>query len=400
MDATGSVVWARSYQGAAQDWVHAVALSSSGDLLLAGCTRSFGEGGSRLWVLRADERGSLEDCCFPVDQPLTLVEGDCVTMDLPLQVEPDAVVPEPTSALPRDLILEARPLCPSPGCAPLGCSDLTVGPGSCDYDPRTLSVSHTCGEGAVTVGWDFDGDTLAEEWGNPLTTTLPAGDLTVTAILTDGCPEPGPQTCSVSTEVSVRPSPEPRIQADGPTWFCAAAGESVTLDAGPFREFVWARNGMEIPGARARQYWATASGTYTVEIRASNNCWGSSPPLVVNALACGPKEVSDVRAGEPPLRIEARGAEVRIGAEPGATAYNVYSGPIGSWHPPSMESACFLDAWRDNGDGTVTLDLQAPSGRWVLVTASNAEGEGPAGPDGDGRERKDRGSWNLCGPHL
>jgi hypothetical protein len=91
---------------------------------------------------------------------------------------------------------------------------------------------------------------------------------------------------------------------------------------------------------------------------------------------------------------------VTVLADPVALAYNVYADAIGSWYAPGSAtgSACGLTGWTDNGDGTVTLDHALPGNSWIVVTASTACAEGPAGCGTAGTERTTLGTWELCGP--
>ncbi len=50
-------------------------------------------------------------------------------------------------------------------------------------------------------------------------------------------------------------------------------------------------------------------------------------------------------------------------------------------------------------DGTVTLDVTVPDDSWILVTGSNADGEGVLGPNTFAAERSQTGTWILCGAH-
>jgi hypothetical protein len=112
-------------------------------------------------------------------------------------------------------------------------------------------------------------------------------------------------------------------------------------------------------------------------------------------------EVSDVTEAEPPLRVLDRtSSSLVVEKEPGAVGYNIYSDALGSWYSPAPGegSVCGATDWTDNGDGTVTLDFDVPDNSWVVVTASDACLEGPAGASSDGMERSDNPSWQSCGP--
>ena len=72
---------------------------------------------------------------------------------------------------------------------------------------------------------------------------------------------------------------------------------------------------------------------------------------------------------------------------------------LGSWYFPrgATGSQCSVRDWTDNGDGTLTLDYDVPPDSWILVTASTACAEGPAGRNSAGDERTTLGTWELYG---
>ena len=110
-------------------------------------------------------------------------------------------------------------------------------------------------------------------------------------------------------------------------------------------------------------------------------------------------EISDVRAGEPPLLVHRQERTLVVERDPGVTAYNVYADALGSWYSPSPAegSVCGITDWTDNGDGTVTLDFDVPPNSWVVVTGSDACRESSAGTASDGTPRSATGSWPACG---
>lgn len=60
LDGDGNVKWAKAYGGKKDDYANAVALTSSGDIIVAGGTYSFGAGGKDLWVLKLDDKGNMK----------------------------------------------------------------------------------------------------------------------------------------------------------------------------------------------------------------------------------------------------------------------------------------------------------------------------------------------------
>ncbi len=110
-------------------------------------------------------------------------------------------------------------------------------------------------------------------------------------------------------------------------------------------------------------------------------------------------EISDVRAGEPPLLVHKHDDTLVAEQDPGVTAYNVHADALGSWYSPSAAegSVCNITDWTDNGDGTVTLTYTLPENTWILVTGSDACREGSVGTASDGTPRTATGTWPSCG---
>ncbi len=82
--------------------------------------------------------------------------------------------------------------------------------------------------------------------------------------------------------VSVTPQPTASITASGPTSYCAALGQSVSLSTPTgFTGYQWNLNGNPISGATLFYHAPSQAGTYTVS--ASNTCGTSvSTPVVIN----------------------------------------------------------------------------------------------------------------------
>jgi hypothetical protein len=109
--------------------------------------------------------------------------------------------------------------------------------------------------------------------------------------------------------------------------------------------------------------------------------------------------VSSPSAGDTPLLVLDRGDQVRVAALQESVAYNLHTDTIGSWYFPSAAkgTVCHISTWTDNGDGTLSLGFTFPPNHWVLATASNPCGEGPAGACSVTGERTTMGSWEMCG---
>ncbi len=110
-------------------------------------------------------------------------------------------------------------------------------------------------------------------------------------------------------------------------------------------------------------------------------------------------EISDVRAGEPPLLVDRDAGSLVVERDSAAVVYNVHADALGSWYSPSAGegSVCGITQWTDNGDGTVTLDYDIPPNSWVVVTASDACREASAGTASDGTSRDATAQWTTCG---
>lgn len=174
-------------------------------------------------------------------------------------------------------------------CQPLTCLQVNVSPNpACPGEQQTLTASFAGGEGAVTVEWDLDGDGMGDVPGNPLRTVLPEGTNAVTAVITDSCMDPAPQTCTLDAEATVNPTPVPDVTALDPTSFCALDGESVTLQAeGGFATYQWERDGAPLPGETMDSLSTDVSGSHVVRVTDAAGCEGLSAPVVVNADDCG-----------------------------------------------------------------------------------------------------------------
>jgi len=319
----GEVRWQRTYIGPADEAGAAVGVLDDGGFLVAGSTQSWSVGGMDAWVLKTTDEGSIApSCALEEESNRLVVTSTSLLQNWPITTSDPSVTARDGALAATDGEAVIQQQCADTNCAALQCDGATVDPEAvCSGTPQTFEAFHTGGEGPVTVGWDVDGDTTADEVGNPATLTLPAGTTLVTARVLDLCLRPRPQGCTV---------PVP-----------------VTVDDG-------------------------------------------APPA----------EVSDVRAGAPPLRVSLSPAPGLVLENlPDASAYNVYADWLGSWYFPApfKGSLCHFRRWTDNGDGTLRLDYDVPVNTWIVVTASTPCNEGPAGPDSGGTERTTLGSWQLCG---
>jgi hypothetical protein len=492
----GEVLWQRAYEGPSGDYGESAALLSDGGFLVGG-TWGWGMAEERMWLLRLTGSGTVPGCDLMADTTVPpasprIDEGGGIPPLEPVDGGVGGVAFVTGAVAPT---LETQ--CLGPPCEPPSCDGILVEPDLqvCVGDAQTLTALFSGGEGAVTVEWDLDGDTVHETPGNPVAHAFPEGDTNAGVLVTDSCADPGPQDCSDAVLVTAHPNPTPIILPEGPTTFCAQLGQSVLLDAGTgFAAYQWAVDGGDIGGAVGSTYDASASGSYTVTVTDGNGCVGTSPPVAVDADDCPcatlectdltvapdpvcegeeqtftlttsggegavtvewdldgdtmpdatgnplvqalaegdwlvaatatdscadpapqqcatsvpatvlsaapPAEVSEAGSGAPPLLVRKLPDRLVVEGLPGAAAYNAYADLLGSWYAPARATGtdCPIEAWTDNGDGTITLDVPLPAGSWFVVTASTECAEGPAGESSGGTERMAVGTWEDCLP--
>lgn len=213
------------------------------------------------------------------------------------------------------------------GCTPLTCDDVIVSPfPACEGAQVTATVIFSGGEGTLGVAWDVDGDGTPDVTGNPMRRVFLPGATPITVTVTDTCATPGPQTCTLSDLVDVKPTPQPVITPSGPLSFCAARGESVTLDAGSgWAAHQWILDGLDLSAETARTHVASVSGAYSVRVTDANGCVGTSLEVIVVAddcpsacatLACGAITVTPAPACEGEMQrlaLDVTGGEAPTG---------------------------------------------------------------------------------------
>jgi hypothetical protein len=116
MDASGSLLWARTFGGADTEIVRSVIPTSDGGFALAGLTRSDGSGASDFLIIKADANGNYTGCltdCSPVVRNMTV---NVTPATSGTDCAPVATVINPTRT---DVSPNLRDIC-----VPLGVSDL------------------------------------------------------------------------------------------------------------------------------------------------------------------------------------------------------------------------------------------------------------------------------------
>jgi TolB-like protein len=59
-DANGSIIWAKTYGGASDDWAYSVQQTSDGGYIVAGITNSFGKGELDIFLIKTDAKGNIQ----------------------------------------------------------------------------------------------------------------------------------------------------------------------------------------------------------------------------------------------------------------------------------------------------------------------------------------------------
>jgi len=62
LDASGNLLWQKTYGGSASDWAYSIQPTFDGGYIVAGSTRSFGSGSLDAWILKLDENGNIANC--------------------------------------------------------------------------------------------------------------------------------------------------------------------------------------------------------------------------------------------------------------------------------------------------------------------------------------------------
>jgi len=381
LSATGDLVWGRQYVGQEDDWgPHLLLPLADRGFLMVGATQK-AWGVDDIWVLRLNHAGGV------------LWQRGYGGFD-PWQPQdpPDA----PSAVAPTD----------DGGYLVAG---LTATFGAGEVDALVLKLDEvglidpTCPYQEVTErSWEaFSMDVRDGNWGT--------GSLVFTE--RDVVSQSGPSEAVLHEECSDARCPLLtcwEVVVDDDT-VCEATEQTfeVRYGGGEWETFVeWDLDGDAVMDAEGNPLTVSLpAGTWVVLAVVTDSCLLPDPQfcserVVVDVSAGPPPEVSDVATGDHPLRVlMAPGPRIQVQSVPKVGAYNVYADRLGSWHMPSPAtgSVCGITNWWPGALGTAFLDYDVPPNSWVVVTASNPCGEGPAGGDSAGVERTSVGDWTLCG---
>jgi hypothetical protein len=95
-DASGNVIWAKTYGGTGGDWASSVQQTSDGGYIVAGYTASFGAGSDDFFFIKTDASGDIGSC--------SIVQN----------VSPTVITPSPTVTTPSPSISSPSPTVTSP----------------------------------------------------------------------------------------------------------------------------------------------------------------------------------------------------------------------------------------------------------------------------------------------
>jgi hypothetical protein len=410
---------------------------------------------------RLDKAGRIPASCVvreafvatPVAGPPTTLRPAAVSV---VQDPGLVAVPLPSSWAPMAVLNPEW--CSTEPCEALGDVVIRTWPDPpCAGAEVSLSAEWTGGRGSVSLEWDLDASMPGfdvDAVGYPTLSLAGAGTRTIAVRLRDACPW-GADEIVASRAIDVAPAPQ--LAITGPDIHCA--GEPcVTLTASPgfvsyewstgdvtpetcASPFLWGRYDVVAVDAAGCVHHASkiveASGRRGLGAEITETCegglhrlaaeagggrapirfeWstgasgaealvptGTHDVVLIDALGCTervffttqldcdlPGEATELRVLSSPDRLRFRRAGL-------GELDNVLAGRLGDFASPDAAlGACHL-AGTPIGGGRMQVDHALPAGTWVLVTSSNANGEGPAGPGSGGIERSSRPGWAGCG---
>jgi hypothetical protein len=102
-DASGNIIWAKTYRGTNSDWAYSVQQTSDGGYILAGLTRSFGAGDWDIFLIKTDANGEIGSCGIVGNASPTVYT-----------VSPTVNTPSPSVSSPSPTITSPSPTVTSP----------------------------------------------------------------------------------------------------------------------------------------------------------------------------------------------------------------------------------------------------------------------------------------------
>jgi hypothetical protein len=117
-DASGNIIWAKTYGGTNWDYAYSVQQTSDGGYIVAGYTQSFGEGGD-IFLIKTDANGNIGSCGIVRNaSPTVTTPSPTVTTPSPSVSSPSFTVnsPSPTITSPTLTVSEPCPLSISESC--------------------------------------------------------------------------------------------------------------------------------------------------------------------------------------------------------------------------------------------------------------------------------------------
>lgn len=134
---------------------------------------------------------------------------------------------------------------------------------------------------ATTYQWTFQGGSPATSTlTNPIVQFLSTGIKTITLIATDGI-----NSDTKTLQITVNALPNAAVTANGPTSFCSGGNVTFTANSGTGLTYQWQKNLMDINGATAISYTASAAGSYRVVVTNSFGCQTASGLVPVTVFS-------------------------------------------------------------------------------------------------------------------
>jgi hypothetical protein len=113
LDGNGNVVWQKTYGGGDLDYGYSIQQTSDGGYIAAGWTRSFGAGGFDFWVLKLDGNGDIPGCSAVLTSTSTSQDSSVTPADSSATPGDTAVSGTDSSASTGDTTVTAGVVCES-----------------------------------------------------------------------------------------------------------------------------------------------------------------------------------------------------------------------------------------------------------------------------------------------